>query len=172
MFVCLFVEIIPEKLYSASCGRREVNLLGVITHGQGTNHVRTKDSGTCHVLVTFYKLTGWLASLDLAAPTQQLILSHRTASPHALFDVLGLDGGRGKTMSDLVDSDRELPVNLAKINTAKLHTETHMRTYTKVQSKTKQNKKNVYLTDDDCFYYHSWRNNIVIAFGTLSSFLA
>jgi len=24
---------------------------------------------------------------------------------------------------------------------------------------------------DDCFYYHSWRNNVVIAFGTLSSFL-
>ena len=23
---------------------------------------------------------------------------------------------------------------------------------------------------DDCFYYHSWRNNVVIAFGTLSSF--
>jgi len=26
--------------------------------------------------------------------------------------------------------------------------------------------------DDDCFYYHSWRNNVVIAFGTLSSFLS
>ena len=25
--------------------------------------------------------------------------------------------------------------------------------------------------DDDCFYYHCWRNNVVIAFGTLSSFL-
>jgi len=23
--------------------------------------------------------------------------------------------------------------------------------------------------DDDCFYYHSWRNNVVIAYGTLSS---
>ena len=23
--------------------------------------------------------------------------------------------------------------------------------------------------DDDCFYYHSWRNNVVIAFGTLWS---
>ena len=61
---------------------------------------------------------GWLASLDLAAPTQRLILSHRTASPHALYDVLGLDGGRGKTMSDLVDSDRELPVNLTKLHKA------------------------------------------------------
>ena len=26
-------------------------------------------------------------------------------------------------------------------------------------------------SDDDCFYYHSWRNNVVIAFGTLSTFL-
>ena len=25
--------------------------------------------------------------------------------------------------------------------------------------------------DDDCFYCHFWRNNVVIAFGTLSSFL-
>jgi len=25
--------------------------------------------------------------------------------------------------------------------------------------------------DEDCFYYHSWRNNVVIAFVTLSSFL-
>jgi len=92
--------------------------------------VRTKDSGTDHVRVnlwlTLYKLTGWLASLDLAAPTQRLILSHRTASPHALYDVLVLDGGRGKIMSDLVDSDRELPVNLAILNKAKLHTETHI----------------------------------------------
>jgi len=78
--------------------------------------VRTKDSGTDHILVnlwlTLYKLTGWLASLDLAAPTQRLILSHRTASPHALYDVLVLDGRRDKTMNDLVESDRELPINL------------------------------------------------------------
>jgi len=42
------------------------------------------------------KLTGWLASLDSTAPTQQLIFSHQTASPHALYDVLVLDGGRVK----------------------------------------------------------------------------
>ena len=31
----------------------------------------------------------------------------------------------------------------------------------------------VFITsyDDNCFDYHSWRNNVVIAFGTLSSFL-
>jgi len=45
-----------------------------------------------------------------------------------------------------------------------------------------QNQKNIHIFDiyiyiytsfydDDCFYYHSWRNNVVIAFGTLSSFL-
>ena len=26
--------------------------------------------------------------------------------------------------------------------------------------------------DNDCFYYHPWRNNVAIAFGTLSSFLS
>jgi len=29
----------------------------------------------------------------------------------------------------------------------------------------------VSIYDDDCFYYHTWRNNVVIAIGTLSSFL-
>jgi len=29
----------------------------------------------------------------------------------------------------------------------------------------------VHQLDDDCFYYHSWRNNLVVEFGTLSSFL-
>jgi len=62
------------------------------------------------------KLTGWLASLDLAAPTQRLIRSHRTASPHALYDVLVLDGGMGKPINDLVDSDRKLPVNLGRFH--------------------------------------------------------
>jgi len=33
MFVCLFVGIKPDKLYSASCVGRIVNPLGVITHG-------------------------------------------------------------------------------------------------------------------------------------------
>jgi len=82
--------------------------------------VRTKDSGTDHVLVnlclTLYKLTGWLESLDLRQPYTRRILSHRTATPHALFDVLVLDRGRGKPMNDLVDRDRELPANTVEIN--------------------------------------------------------
>ena len=49
------------------------------------------------------------------------ILSHWTASPHALYDILFLDGGRGKTMHDLVDRDRELLPNKAKLNKAKLN---------------------------------------------------
>ena len=67
--------------------------------------MRAKDSGTNHVRVnlwlTLYKLTGWLASLDLRQrphPTHPL---HRTAYPHTLYDVLVLDGVRGKTMNEL-----------------------------------------------------------------------
>ena len=49
--------------------------------GRGTNCVRTKDSGTYHVLVnlwlTLYKLTGWLASLDLCQPYTKCMLSHQ-----------------------------------------------------------------------------------------------
>ena len=105
LFVCLFVGINPEKLYSSSFSWREVNPLGVITH-RHRHSLRAcdKDSGTDHVRVnqwlTLYKLTGWLASLDLRKPHTRRILSHRTASPHALFGVLVLDRGRGKTMSD------------------------------------------------------------------------
>jgi len=46
------------------------------------------------------------------------ILTHRTASPHALFDVLVLDRGMGKTMNDLVDRDRALPANKVTLNKA------------------------------------------------------
>ena len=43
------------------------------------------------------------------------------ASFHALFDVLGLDGGRGQTVNDLVDRDRELPANTVKLDKANLN---------------------------------------------------
>jgi len=84
--------------------------------------VHTKDSGTNHVRVngwlTHYKLTGWLASLDLCRLPLRRILSHRIASPHALYDVLVLDGGGGNIMDDLVDRDRKLPANKATLNKA------------------------------------------------------
>ena len=35
LFIRLFVEINPEKLYSVSCVGRDVNLLGVITQAHG-----------------------------------------------------------------------------------------------------------------------------------------
>ena len=41
----------------------------------------------------------------------------------------------GGEIKDLVDSDRELSVNLA------IHTDTYMHTYTKVQNKPKQSKR-------------------------------
>jgi len=47
------------------------------------------------------------------------ILSHRMATPYALYDVLVLDRGRDKshkTMNNLVDRDRELPTNTANLN--------------------------------------------------------
>ena len=34
LFVCLFVGIKPEKLYSTSCVGREVKPLGAVTHGK------------------------------------------------------------------------------------------------------------------------------------------
>ena len=58
--------------------------------------MHTKDSGTtvrARVLVnpwiTPYKLTGWLASLDLRKPNTRHILNHRTASPYAWCGMLG-----------------------------------------------------------------------------------
>jgi len=80
--------------------------------------VRTKDSGTYHVRVnlwlTLYKLTGWLVSLDVRRLLLRRILRHRTASPHTLYDVLVLDGGRGKTINNL-ERDPKLPAKLKTI---------------------------------------------------------
>ena len=48
LFVCLFVVgIKPEKLYFASCVGREVNPLGVITHGQRHKAGNLHVSGSC-----------------------------------------------------------------------------------------------------------------------------
>jgi len=105
-FDCLFVGIKPGKLYSASCVRREINPLGVITHGQrhklrAYQRQRYKPR-TCQSMFNTLRVDG-LARVsgltpdlykDLRQPYTRRILSHRTASPkHALFDVLVLDGG-------------------------------------------------------------------------------
>jgi len=95
-FVCLFVclmEQTPEN-HTPPPVRREVNPLGVITHGH--RHIPRAYQWQRHNLwLTLYKLTGCLASLDLRQPYTKRILSHRKAPPNAIFDVLGLDGGRG-----------------------------------------------------------------------------
>ena len=46
---------------------------------------------------------------------------------------------------------------------------THTRTCLDTHTHEPQNtlKKVGQDNDDDCFYYHSWRNNVVIAFGTI-----
>jgi len=55
--------------------------------------VHNKGSGTNHVLVNPwlipYKLMGWFASLDLRKPYTRCILNHQTASPYALYGILG-----------------------------------------------------------------------------------
>ena len=85
--------------------------------GTGTNHVRTKDRGADHVLVNPWltlKLTGWLASRYDNDHICR-ILSHRTASLHALFDVLVLDGGRGKTMNGLFQQKKDRDLDHAHV---------------------------------------------------------
>jgi len=52
--------------------------------GRGINHVRTKDSGTTHVLVNLWltlKLTGWLASLDMTKATSDAFSATKRHPP-------------------------------------------------------------------------------------------
>jgi len=69
--------------------------------GKGTNHVRTKDSGTYHVRVnlwlTLYKLTVWLASLDLQQGSH---LSH-SQPPNGVLPCLAwrIGFGRGEALN-------------------------------------------------------------------------
>jgi len=44
----LFVGIKPEKLYCASCVGREVNPVGVITHGQRNKAGNVHVCGSCN----------------------------------------------------------------------------------------------------------------------------
>jgi len=97
--ICLFVVgIKPEKLYSASCVGREVTPLGVITHGQRHKpraYQRQRHiPRTCQSIVNTLQVDG-LAHISGLTPA--LYKTHSqppNGAPHALFDVLGLDGGR------------------------------------------------------------------------------
>ena len=62
------------------------------------------------------------------------ILSHQIESVHALFDVLVLDRGTGKTTNDLVDRNCELPANLTKLNKTKLPTDKYPRIETDTET--------------------------------------
>ena len=120
LFVCLFVGIKPEKVYSASCVGREVNPLGVITHGQrhkprAYQRQRYKPR-TCQSMVNTLQVDGLACIPGYDKDHICRILNHRTACPHALYDVLVLDGGRVKTMNGLVDRDCVLLANTANLN--------------------------------------------------------
>jgi len=56
----------------------------------------------------------------------------------------------------MCDRDLQFEIDLTRIKTNHIYTRAYMTTH----------KHN----NDECFYYDSWRNNEVIAFGTLSSF--
>ena len=135
MFVCLFVcwdktrksMLRPDFLCWLLCweGSKPHGSVHTRTEAQTTCVPKTASQTTYSSIYGYLislKLTGWLAFLDLSQPYTRRILSHWKASPHSLFDVLGLEGGRGKTMNDLVDRDRELPTNLAQLNKTTIHT--------------------------------------------------
>jgi len=136
LFVCLFVGIKPEKLYSAPCW--EESKPPESGHTRAEAHTTTcipKDSGTtvwAHVPLnpwsTPCKLTGWLASLDLRKPNTRLILNHRTAFPYAWCGMLG-------------ERSTIWWVEIVSCLPTKQHMDTYMRTYTKVTDKIKQSKR-------------------------------
>jgi len=54
LFVCLFVGIKPEKLYSTSFVWREVKPLGVITHGLRHFYVRETKTAAQTTYLSIY----------------------------------------------------------------------------------------------------------------------
>jgi len=76
---------------------------------------------TCESMIDTLQVDRLARITGLSGSHSRLILSHRTASSRALYDILVLDGGRDKTMSDLVDGNRELPANTVKLYKADLN---------------------------------------------------
>ena len=122
LFVCLFVCWNKTSKTTPPPFGREVNPLGVITHGQrhksrAYQRQRHKPR-TCQSVVNTLQVDRLTRIPGL---TPALYNAHRQApngvpAPHTLNDVSVLDGGRGKTMNSLVDRDRELPANTANLN--------------------------------------------------------
>ena len=72
LVVCLFVAIKPENPYFATRPGLKVNPLGIYPLGPRSSSCGPKKRYTiaqkhftCQLRSTLYKLTGWLASLDL-----------------------------------------------------------------------------------------------------------
>jgi len=57
-FLCLLVGINPKKLYSASCVGKEVNPMGVITHGQRAYQRQQYIPCTCQSMVNTLQVDG------------------------------------------------------------------------------------------------------------------
>ena len=71
LFICLFVSIKPEKSYSASCVRREVNTLGVITHGHRHKPRAYQRQRHVSVFLCALELTALLSKKFTSASTAQ-----------------------------------------------------------------------------------------------------
>ena len=98
LFVCLFVEMKPEKLYSTCCVGREVNPLGAATHGQRHKpracQRQRHTPRTCQSMVSTLQVDGLARNTGLtSAPKSDASSATETAFPHALYNVLFLDGG-------------------------------------------------------------------------------
>jgi len=98
---------------------REVNPLGVITHGQRDKPRACQRQWykprTCQSMVNTLQVDGLARISGYDKDHICRILIHWTGSPHALFFVFAWDGGRVKTMNGLVDRDRKLPVDNATL---------------------------------------------------------
>jgi len=86
----------------------------------------------------------------------------------------GMEINVGKTFLLVIDKDRKrkesMPAPDLRINRAHLKTlDINDACWYLVFWGTGNGEMSATRDDDDCFYYHSWRNNVVIAFGTLSS---
>jgi len=112
LFVCLFVGIKPEKLYSASCWKGSKAPGSDHTRAEAPTCVPKTAAQTTYLSIYFKTLqVDRLARIPGLTPALYKTHPQPLASPHALFDVVVLDGGRGKTMNDLVDRDCKLPAN-------------------------------------------------------------
>ena len=102
LIVCLFV----------CWNKTPKTILSLRSKPPGSDHTRAEAQATCVLKTAVHTTylsnyawhsTSWRAGCHLWTYDKDYtcrILSHRTASPHALFDVLVMDEERGKTVND------------------------------------------------------------------------